>query len=161
MVERRLRLRRDAEVRRARARGRAWADGPLVARVLPNGLEPPQNRYAVIAGKKVGKAHERNRAKRLVREALRHLHPRLRPGHDIVVIVRGGLDELPGFAVAESSLGRIVRRAGLLTGGETGEGRRAGAAMDRREGRAAPTPAPDGRGPAPDPAPVGGEDSHG
>jgi ribonuclease P protein component len=114
MVERRLRLRREAEVRQARARGRAWADGPLVARILANGSAPPQNRYAVVAGKKIGKAHERNRAKRLVREAIRHLHPRLRPGHDVVVIVRGGLDELPGLAAAEASLGRIVRRAGLL-----------------------------------------------
>ena len=87
MVERKLRLRREAEVKRTRAKGRAWADGPLVARVLPNGLEPPQNRYAVIAGKQVGKAHERNRAKRLVREAIRALHPRLRPGHDVAPIL--------------------------------------------------------------------------
>jgi ribonuclease P protein component len=136
MVERRLRLRREAEVRRARARGRAWADGPLVARVLPNALDPPQNRYAVIAGKKVGKAHERNRAKRLVREAVRHLHPRLQPGHDVVIIVRGGLDELPGLAAAEASLGRIVTRAGLLdvdggTSERSGGGRQDGGTTSR------------------------------
>ena len=114
MVERRLRLRREAEVRRARGKGKAWADGPLVARVLPNDLDPPQNRYAVIAGKKVGKAHERNRAKRLVREAIRHLHPALRPGHDVVLIVRGDLVEMPSLAVARAALERIARRAGLL-----------------------------------------------
>ena len=113
-MERSLRLRREAEVRRARGRGRAWADGPLVARILPNGITPPQNRYTVVAGKKVGKAHERNRAKRLAREALRLLHPRLRQGFDIVVIVRGTLDELPTFAVADASLTRILTRAGLL-----------------------------------------------
>jgi ribonuclease P protein component len=123
MVERQLRLRREAEVRQARARGKAWADGPLVARVLPNDLDPPQNRYAVIAGKKVGKAHERNRAKRLVREAIRHLHPSLRPGHDVVIIVRGDLDELPGLAAAQASLDRIVKRAGLLSRGGGAEGR--------------------------------------
>lgn len=114
-MERRLRLRREAEVRRARSRGRAWADGPLVARILANETEPPQNRYTVVAGKKVGKAHDRNRAKRLVRETLRHLHPHLRPGHDVVVIVRGTLEELPGLAAATASLTRIVQRAGLLT----------------------------------------------
>ena len=113
-MERSLRLRREAEVRRARGRGRAWADGPLVARILPNGIAPPQNRYTVVAGKKVGKAHERNRAKRLAHEALRLLHPRLRQGYDIVVIVRGTLDELPTFAVADASLNRIMGRAGLL-----------------------------------------------
>jgi ribonuclease P protein component len=90
----------------------------LVARVLPNGIEPPQNRYAVIAGKQVGKAHERNRAKRLVREAIRALHPRLRPGHDVAIIVRGTLDELPGLAAAQVPLERIARRAGLLKGAQ-------------------------------------------
>jgi ribonuclease P protein component len=114
-MERSLRLRREAEVRRARGRGRAFADGPLVARVLPNGIAPARNRYTVVAGKKVGKAHERNRAKRLAREALRLLHPRLRQGFDVVVIVRGTLEELPSFAVADASLTRIMARAGLLS----------------------------------------------
>ena len=114
MVERRLRLRREAEVRQARARGKAWADGPLVARVLPNQTEPRQNRYTVIAGKRVGKAVQRNRLKRLVREALRALHPSLTPGHDVVVIVRGTVEEMPDLSTAEAALGRIVRRAGLL-----------------------------------------------
>ncbi len=80
-MERRLRLRREAEVRAARSRGRAFADGPLVARVLPNTVDPPTNRYAVIAGKKVGGAVQRNRVKRLVREAIRHLHPSLASGN--------------------------------------------------------------------------------
>ncbi|HEV2107438.1 MAG TPA: ribonuclease P protein component [Thermomicrobiales bacterium] len=116
MVERRLRLRRESEVRRVRNRGKAFADGPLVARILPNESDPPRNRYTVIAGKKVGKAVQRNRLKRLVREAIRHLHPRLALGHDVVIMVRGRVDEMPGLAVAEASLERIARRAGLLDG---------------------------------------------
>jgi ribonuclease P protein component len=86
----------------------------LVARVLPNPREPVQNRFAVVAGKKVGKAVERNRAKRLVREALRRLNPQLKQGHDIVVIVRGTSEELPGYEVAAACLERIVKRARLL-----------------------------------------------
>jgi ribonuclease P protein component len=113
-VERRLRLRGEAEVRAARAQGKAFADGPLVARVLPNELEPPQNRYAVVAGKRVGKAVARNRAKRLVREALRRLHPGLKQGYDVVVIVRGTAEELPGFETALASLERIAKRAKLV-----------------------------------------------
>ena len=114
VVERRLRLRGEAEVRAARAQGKAYADGPLVARVLPNPREPGQNRFAVVAGKRVGKAVERNRAKRLVREALRRLNPQLKQGHDIVVIVRGTSEELPGYEVAAACLERIVKRARLL-----------------------------------------------
>jgi len=113
-MERRLRLRREAEVRAVRSRGRSWADGPLVARILPNQIDPPQNRYAVVAGKKVGKAVQRNRLKRLVREALRHLHPTLAQGHDLVVVVRGDVEEMPSYDVARTSLERMFRRAGLL-----------------------------------------------
>jgi len=113
-VERGIRLRREWEVRRARGRGRAFADGPLVARVLANGLEPPANRYTVVAGKKVGGSVQRNRLKRLVREALRHLHPTLAPGHDLVVIVRGTVDEMPNYDTARAPLERILRRANLL-----------------------------------------------
>ena len=90
------------------------AEGRLVARVLLNATEPPANRYAVVAGKKAGGSVQRNRLKRLVREALRHLHPSLVPGHDVVIVVRGTVEEMPDYAAARASLDRIVRRAGLL-----------------------------------------------
>lgn len=113
-MDRSLRLREDWEVRNARSRGKAQALGPLVIRVFAHPDDPRPNRYAVIAGKKVGKAHERNRCKRLVREVLRELHPTLKPGHDIVVIVRGGPDELTGLEVARETLTALFQRARLL-----------------------------------------------
>ena len=113
-MERDLRLRADYEIKLARKEGKAFADGALIARVRPNRSDPPANRYTVIAGKKIGKAHERNRCKRLVREAIRHLHPHLIRGYDIAIILRGGVDELTGIEVAFASLQRITRRARLL-----------------------------------------------
>ena len=113
-MERSLRLRKDYDVRTARSGGRSYPDGPLVAKIRPNALDPAQNRYTAVASKKVGKAHDRNRCKRLVREALRHLHPRLTPGHDIVIVIRGGVAELTGYPVAREALERIFARAKIL-----------------------------------------------
>ena len=114
MVARELRLRNDFEVRQARSRGKAHAEGPLVIRVLRNSLDPAANRYAFIAGKRVGNAVARNRSKRLCREVIRHLHPSLAPGYDIVVIVRGEAAELPSYATARAILERLLTRARLL-----------------------------------------------
>lgn len=114
MIARQFRLREEADVRRVRSRGKAWANGPLVARVLPNHLEPAQNRYTVIAGKKCGKAVQRNRLKRLTREALRGFHPYLQPGYDIAIICRGTVEEMAGLAEAQQALVRIFTRAALF-----------------------------------------------
>lgn len=104
-------------MRRVRSQGKAHAHGALVARVLPNALEPPSNRYAVVAGKKAGNSVERNRLKRLTREALRGFHPHLRPGYDMVFVVRGNLTEMPTLTEAQASLSRIFAKAGLIAPG--------------------------------------------
>lgn len=116
LVARPYRLREDADVRRVRSRGRAVAHGPLVLRYLPNGQQPPRNRYTVIAGKKCGNSVQRNRQKRLVREALRAVHPSLAPGFDIAVICRGDRQELPSLEVARKSLAQILQRTDLVHG---------------------------------------------
>jgi ribonuclease P protein component len=57
---------------------------------------------------------QRNRLKRIVREALRSLHPELKHGYDIAVIVRGTVEELSGSPAARDILVRTARRAGLM-----------------------------------------------
>lgn len=114
MVARKYRLREEGDVRRVRARGRAIANGPLVVRFLPNTLEPSQNRYTVVAGKRCGKAVQRNRLKRLVREALRGYHPFLDTGYDVVVICRGTVEEMPTLEHAQNALKNILIRARML-----------------------------------------------
>lgn len=114
-MDRSHRLREAYDVNRTRSRGKAAASGPLVGRVLPNQIDPPRNRYTVIAGKRIGKSHERNRCKRVTREALRLMDTRLKQGHDIVIIVRGGVAELTGRDVAERALLDIFRKTRMLT----------------------------------------------
>lgn len=119
MIARQYRLRDENDVRRARSRGKSYPSGPIVARILPNELEPRQNRYTVIAGKRCGKAVQRNRLKRLVREALRGYHVHLQPGHDIALVCRGTLEELPSLAAAQQVLESIFTRANLWQPGAT------------------------------------------
>jgi len=123
MVARQYRLREEADVRRVRARGRAWAHGPLVARILPNDLDPAQNRYTVIAGKRSGKSVQRNRIKRVTREAIRGFHPYLKQGFDIALICRGNVEELPDLATAQETLLRIFTKASLLDPERRSEGK--------------------------------------
>jgi ribonuclease P protein component len=115
MVSRDLRLRHEFDVRQTRSRGKAQAEGPIVLRVLRNTLDPAQNRYAFVAGKRVGNAVARNRLKRLCREAIRHLNPLLTEGYDFVVIVRGTTAEMPDYATARATLERLLIRSRVLT----------------------------------------------
>ena len=46
------------------------------------------NRIGITTSKKLGKAHRRNRARRVIREAYRALAPRLTTGHDFVFVAR-------------------------------------------------------------------------
>ena len=57
-----------------------WAHGPT-----------DRTRLGITASKKVGKAVQRNRAKRLVREAFRRNKGTLPPSTDVVIIARTAL----------------------------------------------------------------------
>lgn len=46
------------------------------------------NRIGITTSKKIGKAHDRNRARRVIREAYRLLEPRLKRGYDLVFVAR-------------------------------------------------------------------------
>lgn len=113
-MDRQSRLNETYDIQRTRSKGASAASGPLVVRVLANTLTPVRNRYTVIAGKRVGKSHERNRCKRVTREALRLLDPILGQGYDVVVIIRGGVSELTGRDVADRALRELFRKTKLL-----------------------------------------------
>lgn len=119
MIARQYRLREDGDVRRTRARGKSWPQGPVVIRILANTLEPKQNRYTVIAGKKCGKAVQRNRMKRLIREALRGYHPFLRPGNDMAIVCRGIAADVPTLESAQEILATIFTKSALWKPGVT------------------------------------------
>ena len=68
----------DARVRESR--------GPLTVYALPNDLGHP--RLGLSTSRKVGNAVRRNRIRRLLREAFRHLQHDLPAGYDLILVVR-------------------------------------------------------------------------
>src|SRR5262245_30245132 len=112
-MRRAWRLRASGDFQRVRAEGRAWSH-PLVVLVAARGPDPTgPTRVGVSAGKRVGGAVVRNRAKRRVREAMRLTYPELPPGWDLLVIVRSAAAEASYIALSEALAG-LLRRAGLV-----------------------------------------------
>ena len=107
-----FRLRRPADFARLRKIGHTRRHPLVVLGVAPNNLA--HNRYGVIASRRLGNAVKRNRARRLMREALRHHHPHIAPGHDIVAVAR---KHIVGqhFDAVDEAIHSLLARAGLLT----------------------------------------------
>ena len=80
------RLKKKWEFQRAYKKGKKYWDAYFVIYVYHSQLG--QTRLGVTASKKVGKSVQRNRVKRLIREAFRMLKLELLPNYDIVVVGR-------------------------------------------------------------------------
>jgi ribonuclease P protein component len=109
-VKRAWRLKEESDVQRVWQEGRAFAHPLILLRVRPNNL--PYTRAAFVAGKKVGNAVIRNRAKRHLREALRPRFMQLAPGYDLVLIARGKIIEA-SFTEIEQAVTQVLQRAHL------------------------------------------------
>jgi ribonuclease P protein component len=111
----RRRLSRSAEFERVYRHGSSSANRHLVLYSFPNPTAQ-QPRLGLSVSRKVGGAVERNRVKRLLREAFERVERDLRVGHDLVVVARPparDLAEREGLAGIDAALGELVDRAGL------------------------------------------------
>ena len=112
----RQRLSRSAEFDRVYREGRSHASRYLVVYAFPREGAEDDPRLGVSVGRKVGGAVERNRVKRMLREAFWAIAETLPAGHDFVVVARpdsGDLARRDGEAGIEEALRELMTKAGL------------------------------------------------
>ena len=117
----RRRLSRSGEFDRVYRDGSSNATRYLVLYSFPRkGEDDSEVRLGVSASRKLGGAVQRNRAKRILREAFWSLSDRLPEGYDFVIVARpelGDLIEREGAAGVGSSLEEAL--AGSVPGGRS------------------------------------------
>jgi ribonuclease P protein component len=74
-------------------------------------LAPGSGRVAAVAGRVVGGAVERNRARRVLRAAWRAVEPRVAPNHDVVLVARRGIRGAKAQDLV-TEVGELIERAG-------------------------------------------------
>ncbi|NIS80892.1 MAG: ribonuclease P protein component [Anaerolineales bacterium] len=110
-MNRKYRLTSATDFKRVRRNGKSYAHPLVIVIVNPNGLSI--SRFGVAAGRSVGGAVQRNRAKRLLREGIRRNLDTISGGWDVILIARAALVAAGGAAIQEA-LAELLARAGLL-----------------------------------------------
>lgn len=116
-MQRKFRLTRSEDIKRVRQTGKSYAH-PLVVLVVQANEVSTQVRVGVSAGKTTGNAIQRNRAKRLLREAMRPLLASITTSWDMTLIARSALVNAT-LADTRIALIYLLRRAQILPADES------------------------------------------
>jgi len=108
---RKQRLEQSRDFRRLRSQGQSIAQGCLLAN-WSIAAERPTSRLGVVTSKKIGNAVERNRARRLLREAFRLHQQAIAKPIDLVLVARPSIAGKSRSEVERDFLSAL-RKAGL------------------------------------------------
>jgi ribonuclease P protein component len=111
-VNRNFRLTNSIDFKRVRRFGKSYAHPLVMLVILPVSNE--KTRFGVIAGRSVGNAVQRNRAKRMLREALRIIRPQIKPGWDVILISRYPILKAE-LAEIQDTLNQLFEKANLMS----------------------------------------------
>ena len=114
-MKKRFRLRKNSDFQRVYKKGYSWAHPLLVLYALRNDLG--YSRFGFSASKRVGGAVVRNRARRLMREAIRLRQAMIADGWDVVIVARRPMGEA-NFHQVDQAVEQLLRRARLLKAAE-------------------------------------------
>lgn len=109
-MRRSQRLQRPDQFQRVRRDGTSWSHPLFILNAARNRVG--RTRCGFVVGKQFGKAHDRNRAKRRAREAVRRHYASIKPGYDLVFVVRTATNKA-AFSDLERAVADLLRRAGL------------------------------------------------
>lgn len=110
-MKRKFRLNRSTDFKRVRQSGKSYAHPLIVLITLPN--EEGCTRFGVAAGRSVGGAVQRNRAKRWLREAVRGQLGCVTPGWDVVLLARRPIMRTH-FQELQTAVVALLHKAHLL-----------------------------------------------
>ena len=111
-MQRKFRLTRSTDFKRVRRTGKSYAHPFVVLVVQANEID--RVRVGVTAGRSVGGAIQRNRAKRLLREAIRPMLQEMLPGWDLILIARSALLTTSLLDLRQALTG-LLRRAQIVS----------------------------------------------
>jgi ribonuclease P protein component len=110
-VKRKFRLRSSTDFERVRRSGKSYAHPLVVLITAPNDLD--YVRIGVAAGRSIGSAVKRNRAKRVLRCCADRWLGELRPGWDLIFLARKPLVDAI-FQDSSLAVEQVIRRAHLI-----------------------------------------------
>jgi len=110
-MKRKYRLRRNSDFQQVRRLGKSYASPLMVLAFLHNELD--YSRFGFVVSKRLGKAFQRNKIKRRMRESIRLRMPEIKPGFDLVLIARKQIGQSTYVEISRSLKG-LLKRADLL-----------------------------------------------
>ena len=109
-MKRKFRLRSTTDFKRVRRLGKSYAHPFVVLIKYPN--DESSSRFGVAAGRSVGNAVNRNRAKRRVRELVRQRIPSIIDGWDVIFLARQSIHNAT-HSELQAAIDGLLKRAGL------------------------------------------------
>ncbi len=110
-MKRDITIKENRDFKRLYYRGKSFVSPYFVLYVAKG--KKGKKRVGVTAGKKIGCAVKRNRAKRLIRAAFSEYFGNIKEGYDFVIVARSKILNVKSYTVAEE-FGKQLRAAGVL-----------------------------------------------